>query len=88
MVEFRRGENGMEHLPIVARIIIRVLFREGVVVFAFLVMLGVILGIIPSPYLGKPLELLVESHKDQLTVLQDIRDDLKQWRIDDERRKR
>ena len=88
MADIRRAEDDMDSLPMLARVIVRVLFREGVVVVAFLAMLGVILGFIPSPYLGKPLETLIQSHKEQLAVLEDIRDDLKAWHVADERRKR
>ena len=85
MAEPRRAEDEMEKLPTIARVVVRVLFREGPVVLAFLVMLAVILGLIPSPYLGKPLETLVEAHKEQLIVLEQIRDDLKQWHKDERR---
>jgi len=77
----------MDKLPTFARVVVRVLFREGPVVIAFLVMLAVILGLIPSPYLGKPLDALLQSHQEQLAVLEQIRDDLKKWHSDDERRK-
>ena len=83
-----RAEDDMGKLPTIARVVIRVMFREGPVVFAFLVMLGVMLGIIPSPYLGKPLETLVDAHKEQLIVLEQIRDDLKQWHQTDNQRRR
>ena len=36
MADIRRAEDGIDNLPILARVIVRVLFREGVVVFAFL----------------------------------------------------
>lgn len=85
--ESMRAEDSGEKLPVIVRVFIRILFREGPVVIAFLAMLGVILGFIPSPYLGKPLDELVRAHEAQLTVLQDIRDDLKQWHQNDERRK-
>ena len=88
MADNRRVEDGIDNLPMIARVIVRVLFREGVVVFAFLAMLGVILGLVPSPYLGKPLETIIQSHKEQLIVLEEIRDDLKAWHVADERRKR
>ena len=88
MADIRRAEDDMAKLPPWMRVLIRVLFREGPVVFAFIVMLGVMLGIIPSPYLGKPLELLVQAHKEQLIVLEDIRDDLKQWHQTDNQRRR
>ena len=83
-----RAEDDVSKLPVIARVVIRVMFREGPVVFAFLVMLGVMLGIIPSPYLGKPLETLVDAHKEQLIVLEDIRDDLKKWHQSDNQRRR
>ena len=83
-----RAGDDVSNLPVIARVVIRVMFREGPVVFAFLVMLGVMLGIIPSPYLGKPLETLVDAHKEQLIVLEQIRDDLKQWHQTDNQRRR
>ena len=83
-----RAEDDMNKMPTIARVVIRVMFREGPVVIAFLVMLAVILGIIPSPYLGKPLEAIIEAHKAQLVVLEDIRDDLKAWHQTDEKRRR
>ena len=88
MDESRRAEDEMDKMPTLARVIVRVMFREGPVVVAFLVMLAVILGLIPSPYLGKPLDALLQSHKEQLLVLEDIRDDLKKWLHDDQGRKR
>ena len=78
----------MDKLPTMARVIVRVMFREGPVVLAFLVMLAVILGIVPSPYLGKPLDAIIKAHEAQLIVLEDIRDDLKQWHETDNRRRR
>lgn len=87
MAETRRAEDGMNELPIMARVIVRVLFREGVVVLAFIVMLAVILGLIPSPYLGKPLDTLIKSHEQQLIVLEDIRDELKKWHQAEDRRR-
>ena len=88
MAETRRAEDEMDKLPTIARVIVRVMFREGPVVLAFLVMLCVILGLIPSPYLGKPLEAIIESNKAQLVVLEDIRDDLKKWHQTDNQRRR
>jgi len=88
MVDTRRAEDDMDKLPTIARVVIRVMFREGPVVLAFLVMLAVILGIIPSPYLGKPLDAIIEAHNQQLGVLEEIRDDLKQWHQTDNRRRR
>ena len=82
-----RAEDDMGKLPAIARVVIRVMFREGPVVLAFLVMLCVILGLIPSPYLGKPLEAIIDAHKAQLVVLEDIRDDLKKWHQTDEKRR-
>ena len=78
----------MDKLPPWMRVVIRVMFREGPVVLAFLVMLCVILGIIPSPYLGTPLDAIIKAHEAQLIVLQDIRDDLKQWHKTDNQRRR
>ena len=88
MDESRRAEDEMDKMPTLARVIVRVMFREGPVVVAFLVMLAVILGLIPSPYLGKPLDALLQSHKEQLLVMEDIRDTLKKWHPDDQGRKR
>ena len=82
-----RAEDDVSKLPVIARVVIRVMFREGPVVLAFLVMLCVILGLIPSPYLGKPLEAIIDAHKAQLIVLEDIRDDLKKWHQTDEKRR-
>ena len=86
--EPKRAEDSGENLPVFARVLIRVLFREGPVVLAFLAMLAVQLGFIPSPYLGKPLDALVETHKEQLIVLEQIRDDLSKWHHDEERKRR
>lgn len=88
MEESRRAEDEMDKMPTMARVIIRVMFREGPVVVAFLVMLAVILGIIPSPYLGQPLETIIQSHKEQLAVLEDIRDDLKAWHQEEGNKRR
>ena len=88
MAEPRRAEDEMEKLPTLARVMVRVLFREGPVVIAFLVMLAVILGLIPSPYLGKPLEALLVVHQEQSVILEQIRDDLKKWHSDEQRRTR
>ena len=82
-----RAIDNERQLPITVRVFLRVLFREGPVVLAFMVMLGVILGMITSPYLGTPLDCLLLNHKEQLVVLQEIRDDLKKWHTDDERRR-
>lgn len=78
--ESTRAVDSAEKLPLIVRVILRILFREGPVVLAFLAMLAVILGFVPSPYLGKPFEALVRAHDAQLVVLQEIRDDLKKWR--------
>ena len=88
MADGKRAEDDMDKLPTLARVVVRVMFREGPVVLAFLVMLAVILGIIPSPYLGKPLEAIIAAHNKQLIVLEDIRDDLKQWHQTENRRRR
>ena len=88
MTDGKRAEDEMDKLPTLARVIVRVMFREGPVVLAFLVMLAVILGIIPSPYLGKPLEAIIRAHEAQLIVLEDIRDEMKQWHQSENRRRR
>ena len=82
----RRAIEDDVKLPIWARVILRVMFREGPITLAMLVMLGVILGIIPSPYLGKPLQQLrdsqielKEAHDKQTVVLEQIRDDFRKW---------
>lgn len=87
MADARRAEDDMDKIPTMARVMVRVMFREGPVVVAFLVMLAVILGLVPSPYLGKPLETLVKAHEEQLVVLEQIRDDLKQWHQTDNKRR-
>lgn len=72
-------ESDMAALPPWGRVFFRILFREGPITLAMLVMLGVILGLIPSPYLGVPLAELRVSHERQLLVLEEIRDDLRLW---------
>ena len=72
----------IDTLPVWGRVLLRVLFREGPITVAMLVMLGVILGLIPSPYLGKPLQDIIQVHKEQTVVLEDIRDELKAWKND------
>lgn len=94
MMIARRGvDTEASELPLWARIFLRVLFREGPITIAMLVMLGVILGLIESPYLGKPLEELRIAHERQIVilermekthernvlVLEDIRDDFRRW---------
>ena len=82
----RRAIEDDTKLPTWARVILRVMFREGPITLAMLVMLGVILGMIPSPYLGKPLEQLrtaqlelKDAHDRQTVVLEQIRDDFRKW---------
>ena len=87
LIDRRAIGNRVEQLPTWARIFLRVLFREGPITLAMLVMLGVILGIIPSPYLGKPLEDLAYVHKEQTIVLQQIRDEIKAWKVESPQRR-
>jgi len=67
----RAVENN--NLPLLARVFLRVFFREGPIVVAFLVMLSMLLGILPSPYVGTPLESLRHSHHEQLETLKDFK---------------
>ena len=82
----RRAFEDDTKLPTWARITIRIMFREGPITIAMLVMLGVILGMVPSPYLGEPLRQLSvaqielkNAHEKQTMVLEQIRDDFRKW---------
>ena len=82
----RRAIEDDTKLPTWARVILRVMFREGPITLAMIVMLGVVLGMIPSPYLGEPLKQLRDAqlelktaHDRQTIVLEQIRDDFRKW---------
>lgn len=85
-MEKRAIDMDSNEFPLWVRVFLRVLFREGPITLAMLVMLAVILGLIPSPYLGEPLKQLYitqvelkDAHEKQIIVLEQIRDDFRKW---------
>ena len=63
--EQRADEAG---LPAWARVLLRVLFREGPMVILAFVMAAVIMGLIPSPYLGDKLDAIQRAHLDMIQI--------------------
>lgn len=69
-------------LPPWGRVLIRIMFREGPMVILAFAMAAVVLGIIPSPYLGDKLEALRNAHEKQNQLSQDMLDEMKGLRSD------
>lgn len=64
-------------LPPWGRVLVRILFREGPMVILCFVMAGVILGIIPSPYLGDKLDAIKQAHDIHTKIMTENRDEQK-----------
>jgi hypothetical protein len=82
-------------LPTWARVLLRVLFREGPVVILTFLMAAVIMGLIPSPYLGDKLDSLQQSHQEQIRISRDqleefkaFHEEFRAWRQDGYRERR
>lgn len=83
------------HLPIIVRVFLRVLFREGPMVILTFIMASVIMGLIPSPYLGDKLDGLQRAHDKQIELQQaqleefkSFHQEFRAWRQDGYRERR